>query len=267
MAERQKMNLVFQDRFIPKKAKDGRCLLNLACGSKTHWSWNNIDFSPYSRLSHHRQTARLLRACGILSEYRYETLLRVDPDIIAWDLRRGIPFEEGVFDAVYSSHFIEHVDRDAVPGVFQECHRVLKPHGVLRIAVPDLLSIVEDYSRSARLLENGDRSQMGTHKEAVNQLFEQMVRLKAVGGSRQVRLVRCLEYLLRGDVRKRGELHRWMYDKYTLGELLGDCGFAEVGSTTAHESGIAGWSCFHLDTNEDNTVYMAGSLYMEGVKS
>jgi len=75
-----------------------------------------------------------------------------------------------------------------------------------------------------------------------------------------------LDKVFRGDARKQGELHRWMYDKYTLTALLSNCGFKELKVVTAQSSRIEGWTRFDLDTNEDGTIYKPGSLYLEGLK-
>jgi len=58
----------------------------------------------------------------------------------------------------------------------------------------------------------------------------------------------------------------WMYDAYSLRELLGQTGFIGVGRRTAIESRIPGWQTYHLDTEPNGAVYKPDSLYMEGVK-
>jgi hypothetical protein len=40
-------------RFPIKRDPSGYALLNLACGTKTDYSWNNLDFSPYATLKRH----------------------------------------------------------------------------------------------------------------------------------------------------------------------------------------------------------------------
>jgi hypothetical protein len=42
--------------------------------------------------------------------------------------------------------------------------------------------------------------------------------------------------------------------------------FKDVRTRDLPASRIDGWSEFHLDINEDGTVYKPGSLYMEGEK-
>lgn len=53
---------------------------------------------------------------------------------VVCDVNRGIPFRAGTVDAVYSSHFLEHVD-DLEKTLLEFC-RVLKPGGMLHVTVP-----------------------------------------------------------------------------------------------------------------------------------
>ena len=69
-----------------------------------------------------------------------------------------------------------------------------------------------------------------------------------------------------GRFRISGEVHRWMYDRFSLARALRHAGFVEACAVGPSESRIPGWSDFHLDTEPDGTVYKPDSLYMEAVK-
>lgn len=64
---------------------------------------------------------------------------------IFWDLRRGIPFPDSSVDAVYSSHFLEHVSYGDGQAVLEEARRVLKPMGTISICVPDARMYIDAY--------------------------------------------------------------------------------------------------------------------------
>jgi len=51
-------------------------------------------------------------------------------------------------DLIYASHVLEHFKRASVNNVLQEWHRVLKPGGILRIAVPDFAKLCEVYQET-----------------------------------------------------------------------------------------------------------------------
>src|SRR5438445_2136934 len=89
--------------------------LNLGCGSRYHARWINIDIVP------------------------------AGPDVIAHDLRQGIPLPDNSCDVVYHSHVLEHLRRAEAKYLLCECYRVLKPGGILRAAIPDLERICSAY--------------------------------------------------------------------------------------------------------------------------
>lgn len=255
-----------KSKFKLKTTNDGKAILNIGCGIKMHWAHNNLDFSPYARLRHHMFFVKLLKLIGFLSEKRYQKLLKVDPQIIVWNLRKGIPFDNETFDMVYHSHFLEHLELSVALDLLKECHRVLKNDGIIRVVVPDLEQIAKKYIKSLIALENGQEYAKSRHREAIHELFDQMVRDEASGTSQQKPFVRLVERLIRGDATKSGELHRWMYDKYSLKDLIEIADFRNISIREASSSAIYGWEGYYLDTNEDGSIYKPNSLFMEGRK-
>lgn len=63
-----------------------------------------------------------------------------------------LPFiEDDSVDVIYNCHVLEHFHRRSSVDVLREWHRVLKPGGVLRTAVPDFAALCEVYTKSADL--------------------------------------------------------------------------------------------------------------------
>ncbi len=56
-----------------------------------------------------------------------------------------LPFEDNSCDLVYASHVLEYFDREQGGHVLCEWNRVLKPGGIVRLAVPDLEIITKLY--------------------------------------------------------------------------------------------------------------------------
>lgn len=253
-------------RFPIKRDPAGHALLNLACGTKTESCWNNVDFSPYATLKKHPNIAALLCSIGLLSQQRTERLSSLDPDIIRWNLAHGVPFAADSFDVVYHSHFLEHLDRDAGIQFLKECHRVLKPGGILRVVVPDLELLVRAYCLSlARISANKVGAEL-EHNNAIFQLFDQMVRNEASGTKQQKGWRKRLEQLLRGNAAMTGETHRWMYDRYSLHRTLKTVGFEDISLHSATTGYFAGWKDCHLDLNPDGSPYKPESMYVEAKK-
>jgi len=63
-----------------------------------------------------------------------------------------------------------------------------------------------------------------------------------------------------------GEIHKWMYDRYSLRALLSAAGFVGFKRWSADDSYFQGWQSFHLDTEPDGSVYKPDSLFCEAIK-
>lgn len=72
------------------------------------------------------------------------------PDYINLDAKSGdsifpLPYETGSVDEIRASHVLEHFPHWQVQAVLAEWVRVLKPLGVLKVAVPDLTTVARRY--------------------------------------------------------------------------------------------------------------------------
>ncbi len=83
--------------------------------------------------------------------------INVDANIVSakvdvWaDLTGKLPFRDRTVDIFYAHHVIEHLPDRALPPLFREMFRCLKPGGCIRMAGPDAES-------AARKLVEGDRA-------------------------------------------------------------------------------------------------------------
>jgi SAM-dependent methyltransferase len=68
-----------------------------------------------------------------------------------------------------------------------------------------------------------------------------------------------------GVFRNSGEIHRWMYDRYSLKRLLEKVGFSDVRVCRADESRIPDFNSYGLDMIEGK-IRKPDSLFMEGMK-
>ncbi|MBU6399991.1 MAG: methyltransferase domain-containing protein [Verrucomicrobia bacterium] len=127
-------------------------LVNIGCGRRCHPDWTNLDIAPQ------------------------------DPSVLRHDLRRGLPFGDGSCAAVYHSHLIEHLRRGEALRLLQDCFRVLKPGGILRVATPDLERICELYLEKLRAIKRGEMTAAPDYDWMMLELFDQTVRERSGGG-------------------------------------------------------------------------------------
>lgn len=99
-------------------------ILNLCAGANRIQShdWVNLDylFPVLPQGSPERN--------NLLAETNY-----VEHDVLSGPL----PFGDGEFDSLMASHCFEHWTCGESEMVLEECHRILKPGGILLISVPD----------------------------------------------------------------------------------------------------------------------------------
>jgi SAM-dependent methyltransferase len=102
--------------------------------------------------------------------------------VIRHDLRKRLPFPDAGFDAVYSSHVLEHLAPEHGEALIGEMHRVLAPGGVVRVVVPDLEGICREYlTRLEAALEDGGEAELSRYRWIVLELLDQMVRERPGG--------------------------------------------------------------------------------------
>ena len=68
-----------------------------------------------------------------------------------------------------------------------------------------------------------------------------------------------------GLFRNTGEIHRWMYDRFSLQRMLTQVGFVDIHCCQANESKILDFNTYELDVF-DGLVKRPDSLFMEGIK-
>ena len=271
-------------------------MINLGCGSRFHPAWVNVDIAPR------------------------------DPAVTACDLSNSFPFSDGSFDVVYHSNVLEHIRREHAPGFMRECRRILKPRGILRVAVPDLEQICRLYLENLQRAVDHQPEAAARYDWMMLEMLDQTVREHSGGGMGEYlrqyplpaeefiierigdegrELIQALrsqaapadgpaprkrrrlrinfKSFLRRRAEKRlgqdtaaalkigrfrlgGEVHQWMYDRFSLARLMTACGFVLPQLMTPRTSQIPGWPGYHLEVGPDGAVHKPDSFIMECLK-
>ena len=239
-------------------------ILNLGCGSKTAAGCVNIDWSLYAVLQ--RRPALRKAIEPFIGHQRRARLDGMAGDVMAHNLRRGIPFADNSVDAVFHSHMIEHIDREFVEPFFREVARVLRPGGVHRFATPDFGQLGHLYVSSLDALAQrpeASDAELIAHEARIAEMIEQSVRRDAGSAAGQGRARRTIERIMVGDARRRGETHQWAWDEFNSRLALRRSGFVGIEKKSMDRSDIPGWAAFGLERDEAGGEYKPGSLYME----
>ncbi|PZU99920.1 MAG: methyltransferase type 11 [Pseudanabaena sp.] len=139
--------------------------LNLGCGSRYDTEWENIDFTAHSKF------------------------------VISHNLEDGIPSEDNMFDVVYHSHVLEHFSRDKAQFFIEECYRVLRTGGIIRVVVPDLEDITRNYLWALEKVGTDGSNAKSNHEWMTIELLDQMVR-RSQGGE-------MIRYVLSKEINNR----------------------------------------------------------------
>ncbi len=159
----------------------------------------------------------------------------------------AFPFEDGSFDYIFSEHMIEHISREQGQAMLQECFRVLKPAGVLRVATPDLDMIL------GLNAEKPDKEQQHYIKWISDKFL-------SAGHSYRPGMVINNAFYNWG--------HRFLYDRAFLREAMAQAGFEQIVPCKIGESSHP---CFqdiesHGLNIDDRAVNAFETMIFEGLK-
>jgi predicted SAM-dependent methyltransferase len=183
--------------------------LHIGCGPSVYPGWVNIDKSPSVLLGRFPVVRKLLFRLRLLTP---EQARGFPEGVVFADVSRRIPAASASVEYIYCSHMIEHLSRWQALDFVRECHRVLRPDGVLRLATPDLELMVRDYV---------DRSSpfMGDGLTASDAFCAEYGAYADDPGNQARRILRKLAG---------GDNHQWLYDEEGLRRLLVEGGFETV---------------------------------------
>jgi SAM-dependent methyltransferase len=136
-------------------------LVNLGCGSTPHPAFVNIDIDPHE-------------------------------GAIAHDLRQGIPLPDSSADLIYHATMLAFLQPEEARRLMDECRRVLRPGGILRIATEDLEQMCRVYLEKLEAAWNGDDAGAFDHEWMLLELYDS-VGCERPGG-------RILDYLRQPSV-------------------------------------------------------------------
>jgi len=205
---------------------------NIGCGQTPTEGWWNFDSSLSVRLARPKLIMSALNVIRLASDesVRFAGVARQKG--IRWaNACKRIPLPNKSLEMVYSSHVLEHLDPSEAERFLAEVHRVLRPGGIIRLALPDLRRRAEKY------MADGDGDGF---MESLN-MREYSVRS----------LRTKLRILIVGD-----REHRWMYDSRSLIRLLEKARFADAREMAPGETMIPDPGPLNLHERQEESIYV-----------
>ena len=112
--------------------------LNLGDSRQAPEGWLYVDYAIGARLAKIPIISFFLSKLNVFKNDRPNNLF-------IHDLTKPFPWANSSVDIVYSSHTLEHLNKNDGMNFLNECYRILKPGGCLRIVIPDLKPIIDKY--------------------------------------------------------------------------------------------------------------------------
>jgi predicted SAM-dependent methyltransferase len=114
-----------------------------------HRSFGLIDRKILNNYLKQHQVRKLQIGSGfnILSGWLNSDYQPVPKDQLRLDATKPFPIDDNEFDYIFSEHIIEHIEYADGLSMLNECFRVLRHNGTIRISTPDLTFLLDLYRK------------------------------------------------------------------------------------------------------------------------
>jgi len=266
-------------------------MLNIGCGTVFHPAWVNIDLGVDSEVISHDVANGLPFPDNMYDVVYHSHLLEHMP------VEDALPFMKECFRVLKPGGVIRVLvpDLEQIARFYLEKFSTAREHEVdydwLMLELYDQCvrqksgGLMESYLRSAFSvgLSPFITARIG---EAIAQYREQVVRkpvhikltwqnFARIMHKLRMEFAKLLVYVVTGKkgrdafmegmFRSSGEVHRWMYDRFSLGRLMANAGLTDIQVVSPFESSIPGFNFYNLDVI-NGSVRKPDSLVMEGIK-
>jgi SAM-dependent methyltransferase len=179
--------------------------VQFGCGFSAPEGWLNFDVSPTLRF----ERVPLIGSLYTKNSQRFPARVRYG------DIVSGLPLQESSCAGIYGSHVLEHLSLEDFDKALANVFRYLQPSGILRLVVPDLRSLAQQYIASAD-----------------SEAAFQFMRKSSLGVERRSRGRAGLLRSWLGSSH-----HLWMWDEPAMAKKLREHGFQKIRRAEFGDSG------------------------------
>lgn len=194
--------------YLKHPAKQEKIRPDMIKWAKKFFDWKNVakEWSDLFKNVPRRTSKPQIKTKITFGCYnqKFPDWYNTDKDIV--DITEQLPFKDNSAEMIYHSHVLEHISLSNAEKFLLECKRILKPGGIMRIAIPDFKKLLDLYSKG----KIKTISQPDEFKDFPDSLYLSCVLFGSSG------------------LNKEYEGHWMMYDEETLCYLLKSCDFTNM---------------------------------------
>lgn len=195
--------------------------LNLGSGPNSAKGWINYDWGLLPFMGKFGLTTILVKVGLLDKSYDWKW-----PNISLVNIKNDLPDGDDSVDCIYCSNVLEHFEKYESTAILKECQRVLKKGGMIRVVVPDLKKLIENYTTA----DNFNNDYFGYDKDLYNGIIGRFKRL-----------------FIRG--------HQWMYDNNSFKELLKEAGFLNIKEQKFRKGELPNLNKLDLEMHKKLCIY------------
>lgn len=186
--------------------------------------------------------------CGgnLLKDWLNCDLYPLDDNIIHLNAMETFPFESESFNYIFSEHMIEHIPYAGGAFMLNECYRVLKEGGKIRISTPDLGHFIALYTNNKTVLQN-DYIKWNTNQFIASAPYYDET------------------FVINNSLRDWG--HQFIYDEKTLRKAMEIAGFSKIVSCVLNESASSAFRNLEKEEKMPKDFLKLETFTLEAVKS
>jgi predicted SAM-dependent methyltransferase len=253
-------------------------LLNLGCGHHYHSAWINVDFASkrHGVIAHNLKKGLPFPDESFDVVYHSHLLEHFSKDYAPIFLREcfRVLKPKGIIRVVVPD--FERIARIYLELLEQALEGDKVTQSRYEWIVLEMFDQMVRNKPGGAMLDYWKRNPMPAEDFVIERVGSEVINALAVlrsptaisqAANRAEKDARTDEHALRiGTFRLSGEVHQWMYDRYSLSVLLKEAGFPNIHQCRADESSIPDFDRYGLDLEPDGSVRKPDSLFMEATK-
>jgi predicted SAM-dependent methyltransferase len=267
--------------------------LNLGCGERFHADWINIDLTAgrsgviahdlESGIPFESESADAVYLAAVFEHVRRNDAAKFLREIYrvlkpGGIVRVGVPdleqicriylekLEAALAGDKQSVHDYDWIVLEMLDQMVRETSGGSMLGYLQRRPLPNEQFVVHRIGDEGRKLIDQLRRQQSTAKKNFSQRVKAIARAARDGLLTLVAGRKTARAFTIGRFRLSGEVHHWMYDRFSLARELIAAGFSEPTVRSASESGIPEWNRYCLDVQSNGAINKPDLLFMEAIK-